>query len=148
MEKYSCFCGSLHALEHLYYCIGCQSCKCVCCVHEEVVSTFCQQCLENVSSAEVIPNRGRCAKCFVCPVCRSAAKVVARDALFVLRCVCCAWDSAPRASAPSPAALLLLLREQERGGDAAHLFKTRLHEYARTTEEAALAKARQQSRHR
>jgi dynactin-4 len=146
--SYSCTCGKTAPLEELYYCIGCQGSKCVCCVHEEVVSTFCQQCLENVSSAEVIPNRGRCAKCFVCPCCGSVAKIVSREAAFLLRCVYCPWDSLAFAVAPSPANLIMLLREQERGGATSQLFKQRLQEYAKVTEEAATAKARQQSRHR
>jgi hypothetical protein len=147
-ESYSCPCGKSAILEELYYCVGCQSNKCSCCTHEEVVATYCQQCLENVSSAEVIPNRGRCAKCFVCPSCQSVAKIVSRDGAFSLRCVYCPWDSLAFAIAPSPANLIMLLREQERGGPAAQLFKQRLQEYNKMTEEALLARSRPNARHR
>lgn len=117
-------------------------------MHEEIVSSFCQQCLENVSSVELIGQRGRCSKCFVCPLCASVAKIVSKDGAYLLRCVYCPWDSLAFAVAPSPANLIMLLREQERGGAASQLFKQRLQEYGKVTEEAALSKARQQSRHR
>jgi hypothetical protein len=144
-ERYSCACGRMFLLEELYYCAqGCQAAKCLYCVKEEIVSTYCQQCLENVSSAEVIPNKGRCGKCFVCPTCQSVAKIVANESACFLKCVHCSWDSSSFAIAPLPANLIQLLREQERGGPAAVLFKERLTQYGKAVDEAAAARARQQ----
>lgn len=132
------------ALEELFYCAQkCQTIKCLFCVREEIVSTYCQQCLENVSSAEVIPNRGRCAKCYICPVCRSVAKMVTDGAVCMLKCVYCPWSSAALAIAPTSANLIQLLREQERGGPAAVLFKERQTEFGKAVDEAASARAQQ-----
>ena len=147
-SRYSCSCERLLPLGELFYCLGCQASKCVLCVNEAVIATYCRQCLENASSAEVVPNRGRCAKCFLCPVCGSAAKLVSDGAVCLLRCVHCPWDSAALAVAPSPAGLIQLLREQERGGAAAQLFRERLAQYQRETEEKAAVQARQQLKSR
>lgn len=63
--------------------------------------------------------------------------MVSRDSACFLRCVYCPWDSRELAIAPSPANLLQLLRESERGGPAAILFRERREEYVKLCDEIA-----------
>ncbi len=140
--------GTAFALDQLFYCSGCQAIKCTYCVNEEIVAYACPTCLENVASAEAVTNRNRCTRCFACPRCACAAKIVTqtgdKSGVCFLRCIHCSWDSRAVAIAPSAADLLVLAREHERGGSEAVLFQERLAEFKKSVEEASAQLSKQQ----
>lgn len=139
---YSCLCGKFFPLDELLYCVGCQGPKCFYCYNEELVASYCRQCMDNVSTTEVTANRSRCAKCFACPRCECVLAVQEGEVCF-LRCPVCLWDSRALAVAPSPADLFRALRELERAVGAAGLFRERVTAYVKEAEEVRNLKSKQ-----
>lgn len=146
VEVLKCGCGTLNRLDELYYCSGCQGLKCFHCVNEEIECICCPVCLRYVTVAECGSNKSRCATCFQCPRCECPAKMVTEEEgkLCFLKCVHCDWDSKAVAVAPSPADLLMVLREQERGGVESKVYQERLAIYRKSVEDASAELSRQE----
>jgi len=94
--KLVCKCGRDDFFEKMYYCRVCQYPKCDMCLREEIIAYFCPQCMESLSSTEVHDSKGRCNKCFSCPLCYSPVTCFVKLTeveTFYLKCTSCEWDS-------------------------------------------------------
>lgn len=67
--KYECSCGEWESLNRLYFCRHCSNIRCMVCVNQEMDTSFCPSCLDNVSTGEARQKRNRCSNCYQCPVC-------------------------------------------------------------------------------
>lgn len=141
---YSCSCGKAFPLEDLFFCVSCDCLKCIYCVNQEVVAVFCSNCLDNVSSNEVMANKSRCTKCFVCPVCESNAKIVSEGSACFLRCTYCPWNTKQTIIAPGVSDLLQLVSQLEEDNSSTALFKERLASYSKEVEETVALRSQQQ----
>ena len=80
-----------HPLSHLYFCTDCHAIRCPRCVVEEVVVTYCGQCLLECDKI------GECARgCAQCPVCCTALSLTRHRSskeFYTLQCLNCSWSS-------------------------------------------------------
>eukprot|EP01100_Stratorugosa_tubuloviscum_P001292 TRINITY_DN1288_c0_g2_i3.p1 TRINITY_DN1288_c0_g2~~TRINITY_DN1288_c0_g2_i3.p1 ORF type:complete len:373 (+),score=140.87 TRINITY_DN1288_c0_g2_i3:1-1119(+) len=77
-------------------------------------SFFCGSCLESVSKADASTNRGKCKKCFECPICSSNLSYnVLLSGQFLLTCKFCYYNSPFTASSVNEISTLSLNRERE-----------------------------------
>ena len=74
--------------------------------------------------------------------------MVSVDSACFLKCVYCPWNSKEQAIAPTPANLIQLLREIERGGPAARQYHERMAQHSQACEDAALQRSQQESKAR
>ncbi|EYB81153.1 hypothetical protein Y032_0390g538 [Ancylostoma ceylanicum] len=71
MERvlYQCGCDDWWPLCNLYFCRHCSVIRCISCSLNEIDSTFCPNCLENIPAGEARVKRNRCVNCNQCPIC-------------------------------------------------------------------------------
>uniref|UniRef100_A0A915PFE5 Dynactin subunit 4 n=1 Tax=Setaria digitata TaxID=48799 RepID=A0A915PFE5_9BILA len=91
--KYECSCGEWESLNRLYFCRHCSNIRCVLCVSQEMDTSFCPSCLDNVSTGEARQKRNRCSNCYQCPVCGVSAVVRASNDTYHLSCNTCRWTT-------------------------------------------------------
>lgn len=91
---------SLFPPEHLLYCEDCQDLKCHRCTIEEIVCTYCPQCLFDAVPSSIKADGNRCSRnCYMCPICHSqlntsalsSSKPIERP--YILNCQYCMWTS-------------------------------------------------------
>ncbi|VDP02891.1 unnamed protein product [Heligmosomoides polygyrus] len=66
---YQCGCDDWWPLSNLYFCRHCSTLRCISCSLNEIDSTFCPNCLENIPAGEARVKKNRCINCNQCPVC-------------------------------------------------------------------------------
>ncbi|VDM19523.1 unnamed protein product [Wuchereria bancrofti] len=97
--KYECSCGEWESLNRLYFCRHCSNIRCILCVCQEMDTSFCPSCLDNVSTGEARQKRNRCSNCYQCPVCGGyfdtgvSAVVRASNETYHLSCNTCRWTT-------------------------------------------------------
>ncbi|KJH39900.1 hypothetical protein DICVIV_14198 [Dictyocaulus viviparus] len=71
MERvlYQCGCDDWWPLCKLYFCRHCSALRCTSCSLNEIDSTFCPNCLENIPAGEARVKKNRCVNCNQCPIC-------------------------------------------------------------------------------
>lgn len=86
--------SALFNLEALYFCDDCHVIRCPRCVMEEVVSTFCPNCLFEVPSKSNVLDSHCPRNCFKCPLCQSSMQTQGDDSIgYVLQCLYCEYKS-------------------------------------------------------
>ncbi|VDM60169.1 unnamed protein product [Angiostrongylus costaricensis] len=66
---YQCGCDEWWPLCSLYFCRHCSTIRCMSCSLNEIDSTFCPNCLENIPAGEARVKKNRCVNCNQCPIC-------------------------------------------------------------------------------
>lgn len=74
LVKYKCNCGEWIPLSQLLYCRACDGPRCLACANEQIDSTFCPTCLENVTASDARQRKNRCNSCNQCPLCGNIFK--------------------------------------------------------------------------
>uniref|UniRef100_A0A0R3RF98 Dynactin subunit 4 n=1 Tax=Elaeophora elaphi TaxID=1147741 RepID=A0A0R3RF98_9BILA len=92
--RYECSCGEWESLNRLYFCRHCSNIRCMFCVSQEMDTSFCPSCLDNVPTAEARQKRNRCSNCYQCPICGVSAVIRASGETYHLSCNTCRWTTA------------------------------------------------------
>ncbi|VDK80600.1 unnamed protein product [Litomosoides sigmodontis] len=92
--KYECSCGEWESLNRLYFCRHCSNIRCMLCVSQEMDTSFCPSCLDNVSTGEARQKKNRCSNCYQCPICGVSAVIRASNETYHLSCNTCRWTTA------------------------------------------------------
>ncbi|KAK6746858.1 hypothetical protein RB195_000232 [Necator americanus] len=95
MERvlYQCGCDNWWPLCNLYFCRHCSSLRCISCSLNEIDSTFCPNCLENIPAGEARVKRNRCVNCNQCPICSMVLTTRAVGESCHLMCSTCRWST-------------------------------------------------------
>eukprot|EP01038_Epipyxis_sp_PR26KG_P008304 gene8304-11235_t len=98
---------------------------------EEIISSYCPQCLTKHSEDEVNTYKSRCSSCMFCPCCEALlVAVTLRPDELILSCGWCLWKSSSVGIvAPTKEDLYLMVRKREREGytkEAFNLVSTNL----------------------
>ncbi|VDP14077.1 unnamed protein product [Onchocerca flexuosa] len=91
--KYECSCGEWESLSRLYFCRHCSEIRCMLCVSQEMDTSFCPSCLDNVSTGEARQKKNRCSNCYQCPICGVSAVIRASNETYHLSCNTCRWTT-------------------------------------------------------
>jgi hypothetical protein len=91
---------------------------------EEIISTFCPQCLTRYSEDEASTYLGRCPSCHQCPCCESTLTHLTNEKnSFILQCATCMWRSdESHISGVTKNALDALILQHEKEGIAKKAF--------------------------
>uniref|UniRef100_A0A914ZPA8 Dynactin subunit 4 n=1 Tax=Parascaris univalens TaxID=6257 RepID=A0A914ZPA8_PARUN len=92
--QYECSCGEWDSLNRLYFCRHCSMLKCSFCVSQELDTTFCPYCLDNVTTGEARQKKNRCSNCYRCPICGASVVLRAVSEAYHLSCNTCRWTTA------------------------------------------------------
>ncbi|VDM43629.1 unnamed protein product [Toxocara canis] len=92
--QYQCSCGEWDSLNRLYFCRHCSQLKCSFCVSQELDTTFCPYCLDNVTTGEARQKKNRCSNCYRCPMCGAGVVLRAVSEAYHLSCNTCRWTTA------------------------------------------------------
>lgn len=90
---YQCECDDWWPLCNLYFCRHCSKIRCTSCSLNEIDSTFCPNCLENIPAGEARVKRNRCVNCNQCPICSMVLTTRAVGELCHLMCSTCRWST-------------------------------------------------------
>ncbi|CAJ0602261.1 unnamed protein product [Cylicocyclus nassatus] len=90
---YQCGCDDWWPLCNLYFCRHCSALRCISCSLNEIDSTFCPNCLENIPAGEARVKRNRCVNCNQCPVCSMVLTTRAVGETCHLMCSTCRWST-------------------------------------------------------
>ncbi|CAG9539777.1 unnamed protein product [Cercopithifilaria johnstoni] len=91
--RYECSCGEWESLNRLYFCRHCSNIRCMLCVSQEMDTSFCPCCLDNVSTGEARQKRNRCSNCYQCPICEVSAVIRTSNETYHLSCNTCRWTT-------------------------------------------------------
>lgn len=90
---YQCGCDDWWPLSNLYFCRHCSTLRCISCSLNEIDSTFCPNCLENIPAGEARVKKNRCINCNQCPVCSMVLTTRAVGDSCHLMCSTCRWST-------------------------------------------------------
>uniref|UniRef100_A0A0K0DHU9 Dynactin subunit 4 n=1 Tax=Angiostrongylus cantonensis TaxID=6313 RepID=A0A0K0DHU9_ANGCA len=90
---YQCGCEEWWPLCSLYFCRHCSTIRCTSCSLNEIDSTFCPNCLENIPAGEARVKKNRCVNCNQCPICGMVLTTRAVGELCHLMCSTCRWST-------------------------------------------------------
>ncbi|KAK6013946.1 dynactin p62 family protein [Ostertagia ostertagi] len=102
---YQCGCEEWWPLCNLYFCRHCSILRCISCSLNEIDSTFCPNCLENIPAGEARVKKNRCINCNQCPVCSMVLTTRAVGESCHLMCSTCRWSTRDSGTPDQPSSI-------------------------------------------
>uniref|UniRef100_A0A7I4YLZ0 Dynactin subunit 4 n=1 Tax=Haemonchus contortus TaxID=6289 RepID=A0A7I4YLZ0_HAECO len=102
---YQCGCDDWWPLCNLYFCRHCSILRCISCSLNEIDSTFCPNCLENIPAGEARVKKNRCINCNQCPVCSMVLTTRAVGESCHLMCSTCRWSTRDSGTPDQPSSI-------------------------------------------